>query len=466
MFQLNKDRVTKDLRTFFYNEISGKTLMSGDFDENSLDSKLKDSIVLLVLEILKNSQFIEDGFKLYDGFVLHNGNCPLTYLQFFNALMKMKSLPSNLREAAANQLAAALMVAPGFAEMLPQLRDFLLGKLDANELRTYFYTSLIGIAKFESGINENNIDAKLNEFVKELIISILLESKQSPVIIMGDNRLHSENCPANYLAFYNAIARLSQSEFSITSPEINLGIEQLRHALMSSDAFLKMLPKLKQVILAATVQEEPVIQPRVQLASSAPVAEVPAELPPKLMPVASNQEVNIDTIRHTFYQYMKDQILDALEKGLIRVDDLESQEPFLYMGLPGLTLLKLIDDSSEVNGFLLANGAIVDKNNCPKEDSFPEFLSTLYLCKERIAAFYNKGRPTNLPEDDYTRIQYQCLGQNSPSNLKPVNAAASSNCAAMINRVAGKISQNANFKKMVGGVIDDALAEHGSKLRM
>lgn len=463
MFHLQKDPIIKQLKEFFYYGIA-EPLLAEDCNEANINDKLKASTSQLISKILNGSREISDGFRLFEGFVLHKGNCPLIYLGFFNGLLKIKFIESNQqRNQAISALANHLTSAPGFAEMLPKLKDYLLSKIEAKNLKTFFYERLNELASYELGINEHNFNEQISVLVENLINDILLQSYgQGNTIIFGREKITQENCPSNYLMFYNAIAKLNSSKLDFDDPRRATGIADLANALISSESFQQMFPKLKLDILNAAphqnlnnaseniifLQEVPAPQPVVQ--------QVPGNIVPA---------INLDSVRETFYTVMKEQILEALETGLITTDDLESQEPFLYMGLPALTLLKVVDNSWNCPmGIRLTNGAVVDIHNCPKEESFSEFLNSLLLCKERIKHTFHHGKSAPVPENDYLRTQYLCLNKDVPKDLHVEKEIYSTNCATIINRVAGKISQNKNFQSMVGQVIEEALQEQRSRL--
>jgi hypothetical protein len=57
----------------------------------------------------------------------------------------------------------------------------------------------------------------------------------------------------------------------------------------------------------------------------------------------------------------------ALYIGMLSMDEVEEEAPFLYLGLPGITLLECVLRSLSVDGMQLAVGDVVTAANCPPE---------------------------------------------------------------------------------------------------
>merc|ERR1711924_165604 len=100
---------------------------------------------------------------------------------------------------------------------------------------------------------------------------------------------------------------------------------------------------------------------------------------------------DIGDVWHMFFTQARACGVKAVEQGVISVADVEEQEPYLFLGLPGLTLLELALRSldAETDTLVLACGAVLSRRSLPEGAGSTElFVALIHATHElREVAF-------------------------------------------------------------------------------
>lgn len=84
----------------------------------------------------------------------------------------------------------------------------------------------------------------------------------------------------------------------------------------------------------------------------------------------------------------------AVAEGTIAVADIEEAEPYLFIGLPGLTLLELVVRSipAQEGTLVLASGAVLSRDRLPEGQGSAElFAAVTHAVQELKAAAFNEA---------------------------------------------------------------------------
>jgi len=137
----------------------------------------------------------------------------------------------------------------------------------------------------------------------------------------------------------------------------------------------------------------------------------------------------------------------ALAKGLISEDDVASQEPYLFLGLPGLCILECVLRSSHPSmsptALLLSDGREVKANDLPEEDGVPELFAAMLYAKRVISE-------ANLDHCRQTRLRCAVLRAEG-DEAGDVELAR---IASVFQRIATDISQLPFFRRNFLNVLE------------
>jgi len=149
----------------------------------------------------------------------------------------------------------------------------------------------------------------------------------------------------------------------------------------------------------------------------------------------------------------------SIEVGILPKEDLEDYSPYLYLGIPGITLLQSLLRSKDVN-----LGFKVGQNKEIEEGSMPDQLKPLFRDMVRAKELYKNLKAT----DEEIDMMHQAalfageseynLDINDVERRKTVNAVL-----AAINSVAIRISQQAFYLNGFNEVLEkleSLLAKH------
>lgn len=165
---------------------------------------------------------------------------------------------------------------------------------------------------------------------------------------------------------------------------------------------------------------------------------------PALPPVG---QVSMAGIQETFYNLM---VTEVLINGNITPENIEDQDPFIYVGLSALTILSVTLQTLQSPGIPLLNGSVVTMANCPKESGYQELFTQLLRIKAQLAE-------AKLNED---QLQLVRLYASTNPDVEPAahllvhKTPALMQLVALITSVAIQISAVPYFKTIIQRVID------------
>lgn len=137
----------------------------------------------------------------------------------------------------------------------------------------------------------------------------------------------------------------------------------------------------------------------------------------------------------------------ALAKGLISDDDVASQEPYLFLGLPGLCMLECILRSSGPNisptALLLTDGREILASDVPTEDGAPELFAAMLYAKRVISE-------ANLDQGRLKRLKRAVLRAEGDE----AGDAELARIASIFQRIATDISQLSFFRRNFLNVLE------------
>jgi len=137
----------------------------------------------------------------------------------------------------------------------------------------------------------------------------------------------------------------------------------------------------------------------------------------------------------------------SIEEEIISKDDIEAQEPYIFLGLPGLTLLELAIRSlnAEDGSMVLASGQILTRQCLPDGAGNAELFQAIVHATRAL-------RKAALSEVQLTRLRHavvRCEGTECDSEDPQINRFA-----GMFQEMATDISQLDFFHKHFQEVLD------------
>lgn len=172
--------------------------------------------------------------------------------------------------------------------------------------------------------------------------------------------------------------------------------------------------------------------------------------PPPLNVPVSNQapkSVDMERVWTSFFNRCYEMGDHVLHIGMLSRDEVEEEAPFLYLGLPGITLLECVLRSLKVEGMQLAVGDVVTTANCP-----PEYLGLLQA-GEKLKSMWLE-RPLSKSE----KYTLQCVTLFAGSkDLPPIENAELqtqiNRMAAILQSLSIQISQLPFYKKQFNSIL-------------
>lgn len=312
----------------------------------------------------------------------------------------------------------------------------------AEKIKATFYNDLVDSMLNQNDITLENIDDKMKLRIQVTIINILKDSVglNDAVKLPTGETVTLANSPTKYIPFVKALLDLKKSfdqliVSEIERIELNIDnnkpqspiefiLQQFAFTIANMEDFKKMIPVVKSFILEAK------------------------DLIKAPVPVRKFDETGItpDLIRKTFYNEMVNQALVAVVNGWITYDDLESQEAYIYLALPALTILEAVNQSKNVSGIRLLQDKLLTQKNCPQQEGFAQLFTPILLKKNDI---------TVVSEDELLLIKQLCLAKNT--EIKGNITKRLTECAAVVNDIASQITQRGVFKEMIDKVIQVSL---------
>eukprot|EP00930_Biecheleria_cincta_P034006 TRINITY_DN23539_c0_g1_i1.p1 TRINITY_DN23539_c0_g1~~TRINITY_DN23539_c0_g1_i1.p1 ORF type:complete len:257 (+),score=26.35 TRINITY_DN23539_c0_g1_i1:123-893(+) len=105
--------------------------------------------------------------------------------------------------------------------------------------------------------------------------------------------------------------------------------------------------------------------------------------------IDSEKMFELSDIWQTFFQQCVVCGLSALQKDLLAKEDVIAQEPYLFIGLPGLCLLECVLRSISLrapsDSVLFADGRLLRRETIPNEEGAPQLFSALLALRERMS---------------------------------------------------------------------------------
>lgn len=278
------------------------------------------------------------------------------------------------------------------------------------KIQEYFYNALVSNA-LNSTLSKNNIDSVIEHAIIALIRDILNKSAQFDGIIlpnMNNFLINASNCPVHYQPLFAQLNVLK------THPPSMQELQNIAVNIRNLESFKKIDPT--QFLL-----------------------ETLGIVTPKM-------------IRESFYNEMISQTLISINQHWMNYQMLIDQDPLLYLVLPAITILAAIDQSKNVKGIRLMNGQVVDKDNCPAHENFPQFIAAVLSIKDQVHSMSIDERKVmlcsiftkDIPNDLKKRIPPKVMDDL----MKKI---------ASINSMAIDISREKVFKEMMEQTIDFCL---------
>lgn len=187
--------------------------------------------------------------------------------------------------------------------------------------------------------------------------------------------------------------------------------------------------------------------------NSAPSAPPPVPAPSALLAYNTRQSevatkpLDMERAWSSFFNRCYEMGDHVLYIGMLSLEEVEEEAPFLYLGLPGITLLECVIRSLNVEGMQLAVGDIVTAKNCPSE------YMDLLLAGEKLKSMWRE-RPLSKAE----KYTLQCVTLFAGS--KDVPSVEDANLQTHINRMSAilqslsiQISQLPFYKKQFNSIL-------------
>lgn len=288
------------------------------------------------------------------------------------------------------------------------------------QIKDVFYNALINYVFDHGDFTRENLGQKLADGTAAIIRQILESSKKCPGIRLPTGKvIKPEECPDRYKPLFEMLNRLKDQAVNDKALAIVAG------KIMALDSFREMNPT--QFLLEASGQAAPVIND---------IRYDETGITPEL-------------IRSTFYNEMINQAMLATQEEwlLLSVDDLVDQEGHIYWALPALTILEAIQQSQQCNGIRLLNDKVVNNQNCPQVENFPDLVRNILAVKAKVKS---------LSEDELRFIKHKVACEKDlPEHLQQLpNQQSLQDIVNVIKGMAIEISRKRVFCQMVGLVVN------------
>ena len=169
-----------------------------------------------------------------------------------------------------------------------------------------------------------------------------------------------------------------------------------------------------------------------------------------------SQEIDVKLIWDSFFDRAYEISNQCLQLNVLTMDDFVSEEPFLYLGLPSLTLIEAAHRSIDTPGrIVLSTGMQLTQDNCP-----PKY-KLLYLCMEtsrdRLKTLELNDCEIAVMKlrllfagDESKEVPIELMGSIETTRLSAINAVV-----AEVTSVAIHLTQEAIFKKHFREVFEE-----------
>lgn len=296
------------------------------------------------------------------------------------------------------------------------------------KIKTYFYNELVSRVLLLGDYSTDDLDEKLLHCVAQIIRATIQASTNNEATILPDDqghaviRINNANCPAKYKTFHSAMDQLKLQQ----APTAESAIYNLARQLTQLESFRDINPK--DWLLS-------MINPAPQ-------------------PAATHYDENGVTpelIRTSFYNEMLMQALLACEQGWMTREDLDEEDPDIYINLPALTIMQAIQESQRcANGIRLLNGKAVNADNCPQQENFTLLVATILDAKQRISEL----------SDQQTLAVKHLLATDAPlpENLTALQTSELMQVVGIVKGMSIEISRRRVFLEMVNQVRETALS--------
>ena len=177
-----------------------------------------------------------------------------------------------------------------------------------------------------------------------------------------------------------------------------------------------------------------------------------------------SEEVQVGVIWDSFFDRAHELASQCLLLNVLTMDDFQSEEPFLYIGLPSLILIEVVHRSLDSpNGFILSTGMKLTQENCPEKEKLlfvsmqasRDRLQLINLDKHELAVM--KLRLLFAGEES-KEVPPELRERVSTERLSAINAVV-----AEVTSVAIHLTQEGIFKKKFREIFHSVTDEHMSK---
>lgn len=266
-------------------------------------------------------------------------------------------------------------------------RQFAQPKPMALLIQETFHNSVANYVLAQQGVTR----ATLPSFIKRGIIHVtrtLLQQSQGKAGILLDpyddkTLVTARNCPKDYKTLFDILIELKSQNPSDTALSV------LAERMQQLPSYQAINPTSLIAAALGLEDADAPASPRFVRVPASPRFMRPA-MPEEPIPDFPEDVITTNNIRDRFYNEMVLQTLDALDHGWLSRASFIEQDPVIYFALSELTLLESIQQSQQSNGIRLGNGLVVNVNNSPQEENFPQLVQLLLKAKDNIKSFSPK----------------------------------------------------------------------------
>lgn len=290
------------------------------------------------------------------------------------------------------------------------------------QIKDTFYNSLADFVLSLENVTRDSLPQLLLRGIRHTIQAIIRASEVSDGIRLPTGvAVTNANCPVKYKALFDVLLLLKQDK-NLSDEKI----DAITAKIVQLDSFRDLNPT--QFLLEALGLANPV-QRNVQY---------------------DEMNVTPQLIRETFYNEMVIQTLLAVQNEWLTIDDLEEEEPQVYLALPALTILEAIQQSQQCDGIRLLNGKVVNAHNCPNAENFPVLVKLILSVKDKIAAM-------NDEQLNVVKHMVAC-DKELPDALKKIKTPELMATVAVIKDMAIEITRRQVFHNMIATVLELCLS--------
>lgn len=285
-----------------------------------------------------------------------------------------------------------------------------------NAIKKVFYNALSNYVLDQPDVTRDNLPQMLKQGIVHTIQRIIAASKDSIGIrLTAGAEVTKENCPERYKQLFAVL--LSLKDKKNTDAEL----AHIADQIMRLDTFQEINPT--QFLLEAKGLTEPV------------AGKIDYD----------ESDVTPELIRTTFYNEMVTQTFLAVQNTWLLRQDLEEQEPQVYIALPALTILEALKESRQCEGIRLLNGKELNKNNCPQVENFPDLVNFILAVKKNTAG---------MSDQQIEAVkQIAACDKDLPEELQGLKTRELMESVGIIKNMAIEISRKRVFNEMIGMVL-------------